>query len=382
MTNWKRVLWAAMLVAALPSWSATAAAPSKRPTAPLDLTTSPLPITLAAKPGTTVTTSIKVKQSGGDTQQLQVKLLKFGASGVSGRPALSDRGPGDDYFDWVSFDRPTFEAPNDVWQTIKMTIKLPKSAAYEYNYAVVFSRVGDEISPGNNQEGIAGGSAVLVLMDAQVPGETRHLTLESFSVKHKVVEFVPDVLEAHLYNDGKTYIKPDGEVFITQNKHQVGTVLLNDEQGNILANSRRVYSTTWADGWPYYEPQNKQGKPAVDRHGNQITTLNWGLPTNTKAATNAPGSSTTNPNMDTESTNPLSRFRFGKYDAHLVVVYKDEFGRDTPILADLSFWVIPWRILLVFLALLLVFGFAGYSLVRSIMRRRRRMQRLKARRIR
>jgi hypothetical protein len=361
----------------LPAWATAATAPNGRPTAPLDLTTSPLPISLTAKPGQTVSTIIKVKQSGGDTEKLQVHLMKFSAYGTNGKPALSERGPGDSYFDWVTFDKPTFTAPSDVWQNIKMTIALPTTAAFEYNYAVEITRVGDDLTPGGEQEAIAGGTAVLVLLNVDAPGETRSLQLQSFGVDHRMVEFVPTTFNASFYNTGNTYIQPSGDIFITQGNHQIGTVLLNDEQGNILAGTHRTFSTTWSDGFPYYQPLRKKGIPSLDRHGNPIMTLNWNLPTNAAAADASTGQSTTNVTEPTESANPLSRLRFGEYTARLVAVYTDVYGRDVPITSQVTFWVIPWRILLAFLAIILVFGFAVYSMVNSMLRRRRRVERLK-----
>ncbi len=368
-------------VAQAASAPAPTPSPVTRPTTPLDLTTSPLPITLSASPGETVSTSIKVKQSGGDTEALQVNLLKFSAYGEAGEPALSSFGPGDDYKNWVTFDKPTFEAPNDVWQTVKMTIALPKTAAFEYNYAVQFSRVGDNLSPGGKDvEGVAGSTAVLVLLNVNAPGENRSVQLDSFGVVRKIVQFLPTTFEARFYNNGNVYVQPTGDIFITQGKHQVGMVLLNDEQGNLLAGTHRIYQINWADGFPYYEPTSQQGKPVVDRHGNVVQSLNWNLPNSTTAALTSGVASTTNPDMAQESTNPLSRFRFGEYTARLVAVYQDNYGRDVPITAQINFWVIPWWLLLALLAVLLVFGFAIYSLVASVMRRRRRLERIKRRR--
>jgi hypothetical protein len=379
--GWRIALFALLVVGTnVPMWASAATAPETRPTAPLDLTTSPLPITLATKPGTTISTNIKVKQSGGDTEQLQVHLLKFTAYGDSGQPALSDRGPGDTYFDWVTFDKPTFTAPSDVWQTIKMTIQVPKTAAFEYNYAVEFTRVGDDLSPGHDEEGIAGGTAVLVLLDAQAPGETRSVQLESFGVEHRIVEFLPDTFDIKFYNNGNVFVQPAGDVFITQGSHQIADIAVNDEQGNILAGTHRIYKVEWTDGFPYYQPVKKQGQSEVDRHGNPIMALNWNLPTNASAALNDTEASTTSSTFAQEGTNPLSRLRFGEYTARLVAIYKDNYGRDVPITSQVTFWVIPWRILMAFLLVLAVFGFAIYSLIRGARRRMKRMQRIKRRR--
>ena len=93
-----------------------------------------------AKPGTSVSTDLRIKQSDGGPNTLQVSLLKFGAFGDAGKPQLLDRGPGDTYFDWVKFDKTHFTAPSDVWQTVHMTINVPKDAANGYYYAVTFTR--------------------------------------------------------------------------------------------------------------------------------------------------------------------------------------------------------------------------------------------------
>ena len=39
-----------------------------------------------------------------------------------------------------------------------------------------------------------------------------------------------------------------------------------------------------------------------------------------------------------------SKLRFGKYTAHLFLVYDDGM-RDVPIEGTVTFWVVPWRLL-------------------------------------
>src|SRR5690348_4485240 len=97
----------AVLLAVLPLWPKGAQAQTAEPNA-INLTTSPLPINLITNPGTTVTSDLRVKNSGSTTEKLKVGLLKFGANDTSGQPRLADREPGDDYFDWVTFSENTF----------------------------------------------------------------------------------------------------------------------------------------------------------------------------------------------------------------------------------------------------------------------------------
>jgi hypothetical protein len=363
-----------------PAWAGAASAPApaatNRPSGGLTLTTSPLPVTLNAKPGQTITTTLKIKQSSDGPATLQTTLLKFAAYGTNGKPALSHQGPGDFYFSWVSFDKTNFVAPNNVWQNVKMTIKIPTTAANEYNYAVEFTRQGDATYPGGESEALSGGTAILVLLNVVTPNENRSLKLDSFSVKNSIVEFVPTTFEVAFHNNGNVYIQPSGEIFITQGDNQVADIAINDQQGNILAGSHRIFPVEWTDGWPFYTPAlTKTGKAEVDRHGHMKTILSFGLPS-PNGLNDGTDSSVTNGDISKEGSNPLNRFRFGEYTARLVAVYTDDFGDDVPITSQITFWVVPWRILILFLVILGIIGFAIYTIIRNIMRRRRRIKRL------
>src|SRR3989337_1226837 len=73
----------------------------------INLTASPLPIVLSAKPGETITTELRIKNSSTTTERLQVRLMKF-SSNDQGEVKLEDKAKGDDYFDWVSFSPSRF----------------------------------------------------------------------------------------------------------------------------------------------------------------------------------------------------------------------------------------------------------------------------------
>jgi hypothetical protein len=318
---------------------------------PLNLVTSPLPISLSVAPGTNVTTDLRVKQSGPDTEKLKISLMKFGAFGTEGKPRLLDRAPGDDYFDWVRFDRTTFDAPSNVWQTIKMTINVPKSAAFGYYYAVVFSRAGDDQAPvGESQPTAAynGGSAVLVLMDAKVPNAKREMTLDSFTSAHRVYEFLPADFDVKFKNTGNVHMVPHGNIFIMSGKKQVATLDLNDAQGNILPGSSRVYPLQWMDGFPHFEKVTEDGKVKLDKNKKPVMHLVW--------SNGGAGASEVTPHL-----------RFGKYTAHLFAVY-DDGARDVPMESTISFWVIPWRFLLAVLLVIVLIGAGVYAATRGALR--------------
>jgi hypothetical protein len=322
---------------------------------PLNLVTSPLPINLTAKPGTTVSTEIKVKQNSGGTETLKVSLMKFSAFGDEGKPQLMDRQPADTYFDWVKFDKPTFTAPNNVWQTVKMTITLPKTAAFGYYYAVVFTRQGDDARQQGNTNSISGGSAVLVLLDANVLGAKREVGLVSLESQRNIYEFLPATFKVKLKNSGNVHVVPHGNIFIMRGKTQIAALDLNGEQGNILPGSNRIYQAEWTDGFPHFEKTVEDGKVKLNKDGEALTHLVWN---------NGPaGSKDVKPHL-----------RFGKYTAHLVAVY-DDGTRDIPVEAEVSFWVIPWRLLIGLVIVLLLVGAGTYSLTRGTWQRVARLVR-------
>ncbi len=331
----------AMVVAVLPV--SASAAESK----PLNLITSPLPINLETAPGTPAATELKVKQNSGEDARLKVSLMKFGAFGEDGRPRLYDRGPGDEYFDWVKFDKTTFAAPNNVWQTVRMTINVPKSAAFGYYYAVVFSREGDDVRQSGNTNAINGGSAVLVLLDAKSPGAKKQVTADALISKRGVYEFLPASFDVKLRNTGNIHVIPHGNIFITKGKKQIATINLNEEQGNILPGSKRIYPVEWTDSFPHFEKVVENGKVKLDKNNKPVMHLVWS-------------------NGMSKEIKP--HLRMGRYTAHLFAVY-DDGKRDIPIEAKVSFWVIPWRLLLGLVVTLALASVGVYTIGRGAWRR-------------
>ena len=315
---------------------------------PLNLITSPLPINLSTKPGTSITTDIRVKQGGAETERLNISLMKFAAFGAAGKPRLEDRGPNDDYFDWVKFSSTSITAPPNVWQTVKMTINVPKSAQFGYYYAVVFTRAGDDTRP-DKGAAISGGTAVLVLLDALVPNAKRKLDLVSFGVDHRLYEYLPVHFNTAFHNSGNVHQQPKGDVFIKRGNKLIGTIPLNGEGGNILPQSNRIFQNDWLDGFPVYEPKLDNGK-VVKKDGETVRSLKWDF-------------------------SKISSLRIGRYTAVLEAAY-DDGTRDQPIEATISFWVVPWRVLSVLLVILIVI-FAGlYFTGRAIWKRVRGRKRV------
>ena len=327
---WKALLTGVAVLTAVLVIGSTAQAQTPA-SAGINLTTSPLPINLSAIPGQTVTTDLRIQNASNKTQRIKTSLMKFSAYGETGKPALQDRQPGDDYFDWVTLSPAVFDAPPNQWVTVKMTIKVPSTAAFGYYYAVVFSPADQK--PTGKGNVYLGSTAILVLLDVKSPNAKRSATIADFYTDKKIYEFLPVNFNVRLHNKGNVHLLPGGSIYIKRGSKQVATIPFNPQRGSILPNSYRIYTSSWNDGFPVYELKTQDGKVVLDKDGRQVQQLSWDF-------------------------SKVPHLKFGHYTANLLVVY-DNGTKDVPLEASLSFWVVPWRIIIV---VVLVGGLALFGL--------------------
>jgi hypothetical protein len=318
------------------------------PKAGISLQLSPLPIELSTKPGTSAETDLRVRNAGSEPEQLEVRLLKV-TDDDNGQVHLTEPQASDDWVHWVSFSRTEFSAPPGQWQTIHMTVAVPKSAAFGYYFAVEYRRAS-EAQPKPGETAASGAVATFILLNADAPGAVRQAEIVSFTADHRIYEFLPATFTAKIRSTGNVHVAPHGNIFITSGSKQIGAIEVNPTGGNILPHSSRHFSVAWNDGFPHFAAKtDAAGQPLLDQHGQPQTALQWDF-------------------------SKADRLRFGKYTAHLFLIYSDG-TRDIPIEAEVSFWVIPWRLLGAAAALLMLFAL----LIAYILVLRRRLKRLKAR---
>lgn len=318
-----------------------------------NLTLSPLPISLVTKPGQSVSTPIRVQNTGTQAVRLKVSLMKFSAKGTAGEPAIAEPTAQDTYTKWVSFSKTSFVAQPGVFNEVTMTIKPPKEAAFGYYYAVVFSQDNGDQPAVPNQNKVNGAVASLVLLDVQAPGERRQLEVASFKSAKKVYQYLPAEFNILVKNPGNIHVMPSGNIFIKRagGKDFIGTLSINAEQGTILPNSSRQFTATWNDGFPSYEIKRQNGQIVSDKRGKPIRELNWDLKN-------------------------ASKLRIGHYTASMTLVYNDG-QRDVPIEGEVSFWVIPWVPFFIMLFILILFGVGIFVIIRSVVRRAKGLRKKK-----
>lgn len=299
----------------------------------LRIVTSPLPISLVAEPGTTVSTELKVKNAGTEVETLKIDILKFNAYEDTGKPALHDLEPTDEFAKWVTFSEPSFTILPEEWKTVTATFNVPKEASFGYYYAFVFTRADSETDLAPQETAVVGGTATLVLLEARVPDAKREITVAEFKTDKTVYEFLPVNFTVSLKNSGNVHVAPRGNIFLSQGDDKdIALLELNPGKGSILPDSARVFEAGWSDGFPIYEERIENGQVVLDELGNQTYRLVWNFEN-------------------------ASHLRIGKYTAKMLLVY-DDGTRDVPIEGVVSFWVMPWRLLAgaLFIAIFFLIG--------------------------
>jgi hypothetical protein len=318
-----------------------------------NLTISPLPISLSTDPGKAVTTPIRVQNTGNRAVNLKVSIMKFSAEGSTGEPRLLDPTPQDEFVNWVTYSKKNFVAEPNVYNTVDVTVKPPKTAAFGYYYAVVFSQDNGNTPAVPSQNKVNGAVASLVLLTVNAPGAKRQVEVVSLKSQKRLYQYLPAKFDITVKNTGNIHVIPKGNLFISRagKKDFIGTVSINSEQGNILPNSNRVYTATWDDGFPSYEIKRQNGQIVSDKTGAPVKELSWNL----------------------KNANKL---RLGKYTASMTLVYNDG-KQDVPIEGEVSFWVIPWVPFVIILVILLLVLFALFMMIRAVVRRLRRLRKPK-----
>ena len=320
-----------------------ATAPLPEPEWNLDLTVSPVALNLSTKPGESITTEVKVQNNSIGPEYLQIDLAKFQADETGTRPTLLELEPGDTFADWVSFSEKEFIVNAGEWKKIQVTFAPPADAALGYYLTLIFNRQ-TTVTPGSRETVITGAPAILMLVDVESPNAKRELQLVEFEADRSFYEYLPVEFTVRVRNTGNIHIIPTGDIFIDRGQqHDIAILSINEGASNILAESERDYQVSWEEGFPVWQVKTADGEIVFDDAGNAVQELKWDF-------------------------SQANRLRIGKYTAHLLMVY-DNGERDVPIEAAVSFWVVPWRMILIGTAIM-IFALIGIrSSVRGMYQR-------------
>lgn len=304
---------------------------------PMNLTLSPISVSLETDPGIPVTTQIKVRNNQAHPEKLELKIGTFKADETGERPILLETVPDAEFLSWLTPSVNQLTAPPGEWVTFNLTFAPPTHASLNYYYTVYLSRT--EAPTSSTQTVIQGSPAILVLTTVKSPYAQRALELESFSLTHSWSEFLPQQFLVKIKNTGNVHVVPAGNIFIDgQGQKDVAVLSLNPNGNAILPQSSRTFSVTWEAGFPRLADPQITTPPT----GIRLLGLDWNF-------------------------SQADQFRIGPYTAHLLLVY-DNGERDIPIESFANFWILPWKLLILFLTITLFTVIGLFSTGKKIWR--------------
>jgi hypothetical protein len=293
---------------------------AQTPPSDFSLQVTPSPLVTTVKPGQVTNLELKIRNAGTGTESLKIEPRKFSVDKKTGEIAFDDTAV-PEVAPWVSFSNPKFSVKPGEWSTQNVRIALPKESGFSYSFVLVISRT-------NNQKTIESGRlingsvAVFTLVNVDRPGATRKLEISDFKPTKSVYEYLPAEFNVSFRNVGNTIVQPYGNMFVQRGSSDttpIATLPVNEKGGYLLPDSPRELKVVWNSGFPVFKAVTK-----ADGSTGQDLTWDW---------------------------SKLSDFRIGPYTAKLVAIYNDG-QRDVPIEREVTFWVIPWRSILILLAVI------------------------------
>ena len=282
----------------------------------IQVTPATLPVTL--KPNTVKKVTVGVRNLSNHSETLTPRLSGFKVDQRSQKITLDHKVPAN-MSAWVTFSDSQLSLKAGESKNLEITYDTPSNVGFSYTAAITLSRAGEDSAASGTNTSLRGTIAIFNLINIDRPGAKRELTIESLKSSQGTYEFLPGTFVLTVKNTGNVIDQPAGNVFIQRSAgdaEPITTLAINAEGSYILPGNTREITATWKDGFPSY----------VTKNGEKHLVWNW------------------------RNANDL---RFGRYIAKAVLVYNDG-QRDVPVINSVSFWVLPWRIIIISLILIVV----------------------------
>lgn len=299
------------------------------------LQVSPSPLVITVKPGQTSVNELKIRNAGSQAEKLTIAPRSFTIDNSSGQVKFDDTKTPPEIGDWVTFGSKDFTVQPGETFTQKVSIAVPQGAGFSYSFGLVITRQNAPPNV-NGGQSIKASVAIFALISIDKPGATRTLALEDLSTDKQVYEYLPTTINVRFKNTGNTIVQPTGNIFIQRGENDtkpIDTLAVNPSEGYILPGSVRTLSTSWDDGFQVLHTN-------TDDSGKSSQSLAW-------------------------NWNNIANIRIGYYTVKLVAIYNDG-QRDIPVVSEVGFWVIPWKLLLGALLVVGLVGFGIWSLLSKI----------------
>jgi hypothetical protein len=168
--------------------------------------------------------------------------------------------------------------------------------------------------------------------------------LVSFTTDAGFYEYPPIKFLVNFSNIGNVHIRPQGSIFIKDSLgRQLAILNVNPGLGAVLPSAARIFDATWDDSFITVEPKTNYGQPKLDKNGKPETQLSirW---------------------------DKILDLRIGKYTATTLLVVSTP-QRDVPYEAETSFWIFPWKVVLIAIAFVAFAGVGFYNTFKGFIKR-------------
>lgn len=272
----------------------------------LSITLSPNLLDIRTKPGETITDKVKIYNNLSNELVIVPQIYALKVEGESGG-AVPKEGltTEDEHIGWFRYEVTEVLAKPNEWVEVPFTIEIPEEAAFGYYYALTFAPKNEsDIQTNGAQTTLLARASVFLLLNVEKDGAVAELSLLDFNAERTVFEYLPANFKVRVENLGNVHLRPKGDVFIRRpgSKEDLAIIRVNETNGNVLPGTKRVFELSWNDGFIIKDKENGDLK------------FNW---------------------------DKLSNFRFGPYEARLLLVFFDG-SRDIPIEKTVTFYIIPY----------------------------------------
>ena len=317
--------------------------PEIPPNTGFSLTLSPVFLNLTAYSGKTVQSKIKLTNNNTFAERYKLSVIKFQPDAKGETIVPIPDTTGDDTLNWIQITEPEVVVQGKSSKVVAFTVNVPEYAFLGYYFGISVQRAKERFARTDTTK-IVGQAIMPIMLDVVRGGDKGPLFVDSDSTIYKRAiledfittswwyEYLPVEFTLRFKNTGKVHLAPSGTIVLQQGDVDLGTVQINESGNNTLPGITRTYKVEWNDAFIVREPVKKGSEFVMDKNGNKTyhSVVRW---------------------------DSLTKMRIGKYTAKAVVVYNN--GRnDVPLEAFVSFWIIPWRLILIvtLILALLIFG--------------------------
>lgn len=293
------LVWVALLVFPLAASAVTVSPPVKE---------------IDAKPGDVVTDVIKMYNESNGPSNLTSVIQSFSASeSEGGVPAFVPVGQSSDLATWIKLDESNITLSPGEKKDVSFTINIPADAKAGGYYAGILWSSAASVTDGD-EVGLIAETGTLILL--KVNGAMNEEgSILSFAADKSFYNYLPVNFSIRFEDEGDIHLKPTGMIEIRNCfGGKVASIPVNEGLGNVLPNSVRKFNAVW-----------------------QKSEVSQGA---------------------SEWQKEMQNFAWGKYTANLILDYGSGGRRAT---ASLVFWVFPWRVNVLCLALLVIVIFSAVA---------------------